>query len=175
LFNIGDKVVYPMHGAGVIESIEEREILGLKRDYYVMNLSIGEMKVMIPLDNAFQVGLREVISREELEKVYNILKEPYTTSTSNWNRRYSGNLEKIKTGNILEIAEVVKNLFYREKEKGLSAGEKKMLESAKRMLLSEIIMVDDLEEKADNELIDGLFAETLKNELFSSSEHNYRV
>lgn len=150
-----------MHGAGIIESIEEKEILGIKREYYVMNLSIGEMKVMIPLDNAFQIGLREVVSKEELEKVYNILKEPCTISTNNWNLRYSGNLEKIKTGNILEIAEVVKSLFYREKEKGLSSGEKKMLDSAKRMLISEITMVKGLEANEESELVEELFAETL--------------
>lgn len=156
MFNIGDRVVYPMHGAGIIESIEEKEILGSKRKYYVMSLSIGDMKVMIPLDNAYRVGLRQVIDKKELSNVYEALKEPYSSLSSNWNRRYMVNLEKIKSGDILEVAEVVKNLLHREKEKGLSTGEKKMLESARKILLSELVLVEDMEPAKANGMLENI-------------------
>ena len=156
MFNIGDKVVYPMHGAGVIESIEEKEMHGSKRSYYVMNMPLGEMKVMIPMDNACQVGLREVIDSGEVEQVYSVLREPCEANGDNWNRRYTANLEKIKTGNILEIAEVVKNLVHRKNEKGLSAGEKKMLDSAHKLLVSELVLVEGIETTQVDEIIEGL-------------------
>lgn len=157
MFNIGDRVVYPLHGAGIIESIEEKEILGARRKYYIMNLSIGEMKVMIPLDNAYRVGLRKVIKKSEVSGVFNVLKEPQNVLSSNWNRRYMLNLEKIKTGDIHEVAQVVKNLLHREKEKGLSTGEKKMLENAKRILVSELVLVEDMEPSKVTGMIEKIF------------------
>src|SRR5690554_2149410 len=117
LFNIGDKVVYPMHGAGVIEAIEEKEILGDRKKYYVMKLPIGEMKVMIPLDNVCWVGLREIIDKDAVEQVFEILQNGCEETSSNWNRRYRHHLEKIKSGSIFEVAEVVRNLVLRDKEK----------------------------------------------------------
>ncbi len=157
MFNIGDRVVYPMHGAGVIESIEEKEILGATRQYYVMNLSLGDMKVMIPMDNACQIGLRQVIDKKDVGGVVSVLHEPYCILSKNWNRRYMVNMEKIKSGDILEVAEVVKNLLHREKEKGLSTGEKKMLESAKRILVSELVLVEDMEPSAATGMLEDIF------------------
>lgn len=157
MFNIGDRVVYPMHGAGIIEAIEEKEILGTKRQYYVMNLSLGDMKVMIPKDNACQVGLRQVIDKKDVGGVVNVLHEPYCILSKNWNRRYMVNMEKIKSGDILEVAEVVKNLLHREKEKGLSTGEKKMLESAKRILVSELVLVEGMEPSAATGMLEDIF------------------
>jgi len=154
MFNIGDKIVYPMHGAGVIESIEEKEILGKKRKYYVMRMPIGDMKVMIPVDNVEEIGIREVIDRDELEKVLTILQGDKTKMPQNWNRRYRVNMERIKSGDIFEIAAVVRNLMIRDEEKGLSTGERKMLNSAKQMLISEIVLVSDGDEEKIEDLID---------------------
>ncbi len=140
MFNIGDKVVYPMHGAGTIEGVEEREILGKVHRYYVLRLPIGDMKVMIPVDNTKEIGLRDVIGPEEADRVMLVLKQECTEMSTNWNRRYRSNLEKIKSGDIYEVADVVRNLSNREREKGLSTGERKMLDSAKEILVSELIL-----------------------------------
>jgi len=140
MFNVGDKVVYPMHGAGTIEGVEEREILGKTHRYYVLRLPIGDMKVLIPVDNTEEIGLRDVIPASEVERVLNVLRQECTAMSSNWNRRYRNNLEKIKSGDIYEVADVVRNLSSREKEKGLSTGERKMLDSAKEILISELIL-----------------------------------
>jgi len=158
MFRVGDKVVYPMHGAGIIEAIEEKEILGEKKRYYVMRLPMGDMKVMIPVGNVDVVGLREVIGEEEVDKVFEVLKSKKTKMSGNWNRRYRANLEKIKSGDIYEVAEVVRNLSLREKEKGLSTGERKMLESAKQILLSEIVLAKGMEEGQASLILDEVFA-----------------
>jgi CarD family transcriptional regulator len=154
MFNIGDKVVYPMHGAGVIEGIEEKEILGEKRKYYVMKMPIGEMKVMIPVDNVEEIGIRDIIDDSDMEKVLTILKGDKTKMPQNWNRRYRINMEKIKSGDIFEIASVVRNLMIRDAEKGLSTGERKMLNSAKQMLISEIVLASDYDQEETERLID---------------------
>ncbi|NLC11914.1 MAG: CarD family transcriptional regulator [Firmicutes bacterium] len=159
MFSIGDKVVYPMHGAGIIEAIEEKEILGRKKKYYIMNMPIGEMKVMIPLDNSDQIGLREVIDRQSVKKVFQILREYNAQMPANWNRRYRANLDKIKSGNIFKVAEVVRNLMLREKDKGLSTGERKMLESAKQILISELVLVQGVDVSEINDALDSLFQE----------------
>lgn len=158
MFNIGDKVVYPMHGAGVIEAIEEKEILGDRKEYYIMKLPIGEMKVMVPRDNVCLVGLREIINKDAVEKVLEILQDNCEETSSNWNRRYRYHLEKIKSGSIFEVAAVVRNLTLRDKEKGLSTGEKKMLESAKRILVSELALVQEAEQSEINCMLDCLFS-----------------
>ncbi len=145
MFNIGDKIVYPMHGAGVIEAIEEKEILGLKKKYYIMNLSIGEMKVMIPMDKAEHIGVRQVIEAQMIPKVYKVIRggNGSDPAQDNWSRRYMVNMEKIKSGDIFEVAEVYRTLKCREKAKGLSTGEKKMLDSVKKILISELVLVEN--------------------------------
>lgn len=157
MFNIGDKVVYPMHGAGIIESIEEKEILGNRKKYYVMKLPIGEMKVMIPMDSILRVGLREVIPKDKVEQVFLILQDHQGEMSTNWNRRYRDHLDKIKSGDILEVAGVVRNLMLREREKGLSTGERKMLESAKQILISELILVQGVEQDEIIKILEGIF------------------
>lgn len=158
MFNIGDKVVYPMHGAGVIESIEEKEVLGERRKYYILRLPVGDMKVMIPISNCKGVGLRSVVTRDEVQKVFKILKGQGSTMSTNWNRRYRANLDKIKSGNIYEVAEVVRNLIQRDKEKGLSSGEKKMLENARQILISELVLATEMEEEKAQSMLDKVFA-----------------
>ncbi|MDI9568280.1 MAG: CarD family transcriptional regulator [Bacillota bacterium] len=157
MFNVGDKIVYPMHGAGIIEAIEEKEVLGEKRKYYIMHLPLGDMKVMIPTNSVNKLGLREVIDEEGVQKVLQILKDQKTKMSSNWNRRYRANMEKIRSGDIYEVAEVVKNLSIRKKEKGLSTGESKMLDSARQILISELVLAKDIEEDEAEGLIDELF------------------
>lgn len=157
MFNVGDRVVYPMHGAGIIEAIEEREILGNLQHYYIMRLPIGDMKVMIPLDNVHGVGLREVIDNAEVQTVFAVLRETTSKMSTNWNRRYRANLEKMRTGNVYEVAEVVRNLMLRDKEKGLSTGERKMLENARQILISELVLAQGIPEEHAKAELDGVF------------------
>lgn len=158
MFKIGDKVVYPMHGAGVIESIEEKEVLGETKKYYVLRLPVGDMKVMIPVANYKDVGLRQVIDDDGVQRVFRILSEQSSTMSTNWNRRYRANLEKIKSGNIYEVAEVVRNLVTRDKEKGLSSGERKMLENARQILISELVLATEMNEDKTKSMIERAFA-----------------
>jgi len=154
MYSVGDKVVYPMHGAGVIESIEEKEILGRKQNYYVLRMPLGDMKVMIPTQSVENIGLREVIHSNDVDKVYEILQDQDVNVTSNWNKRYRENMSKIKSGNIYEVADVVRILMKREREKGLSTGEKKMLNSAKQILVSELILAEDSDQVEVESTID---------------------
>ena len=144
MFSIGDKVVYPMHGAGIIESIEEREILGETRKYYVMKIPVGEMKVMIPTNNVEGIGIRDIIDKKAADKVFKSLESECDEQTANWNKRYRENMDKIKSGNVYEVADVVKHLVVRERSKGLSTGERKMLNSAKQILISELVLAKDM-------------------------------
>lgn len=160
MFNIGDKVVYPMHGAGVIEGIEEKEILGEKRKYFIMRMPIGDMKVMVPVDNVEEVGVRDIINDEDFDRVIKILRSDKSAMPQNWNRRYRVNMDRIKSGDIFEIAAVVRNLLMRDMEKGLSTGERKMLSSAKQMLLSEMVLATD----SNVEQVEQLVMESICNE-----------
>ena len=144
MYNVGDRIVYPMHGAGVIESIEEKEILGNKQSYYVVRIPVGDMKVMIPTKNVKGIGIREVISEQDADKVFTVLGTEHSSTSSNWNKRYRENMIKIKSGNIYEVADVVRSLMLRENEKGLSTGERKMLASAKQILISELVLAKNM-------------------------------
>ncbi|TCS94230.1 CarD family transcriptional regulator [Hazenella coriacea] len=156
MFNIGDKVVYPMHGAGVIESIEEKEILGERQKYYVMRMPIGDMKVMVPMKNVASIGLREVVDEMTVDQVLERMRQRDVSDTTNWNRRYRANLDKMKSGDIYEVADVVRSLMLREEEKGLSTGERKMLDNAKQILISELALARNLKEEQAFELIDDI-------------------
>ena len=156
MFSLGDKVVYPMHGAGVIETMESKEILGEIRNYFVLKMPIGEMKLMIPVDNVNNIGLRSIIDKQTVEEVYNVLKQEAEINDSNWNKRYRDNMTKMKTGDIFEVAEVVRDLTYRDREKGLSTGEKKMLVSAKQMLISEITLSTGMDSEEIQEYMDEI-------------------
>lgn len=154
MFNVGDKIVYPMHGAGTIDSIEEKNILGENQFYYVIRMP-GEVKVMVPTDRAEQIGVRNVIGKEEAEKVISILGEDETEMSQNWNKRYRDNMEKMKSGSVYEVADVVRNLSFKQKEKGLSTGEKKMLFNAKQILVSELVLVEHASQDEVEELINN--------------------
>jgi CarD family transcriptional regulator len=153
MYKIGDKIVYPMHGAGIIEQIEEKVILGEKREYYVLRVPCGDMKIMIPVDKSDDIGVREVISTQEMDEVLTILRAESTDMSANWNRRYRENTEKLKTGDAREVAEVVRNLLRTDREKTLSTGEKKMLSSARQILVSEMILASNLDPAEADKLI----------------------
>lgn len=158
MFNIGDKVVYPMHGAGVIEEIEEKNILGENRKYYIMKIPIGEMKVMVPMENIDEIGIRNVVTPVEIEDVIMLLKNPPSDMPDNWNRRYRENMDRLKSGNIYEVATVVRNLMLADKEKGLSTGERKMLANAKQILISELVLSKNIKEETAVDLVnDAVF------------------
>ncbi|MDN5293365.1 MAG: CarD family transcriptional regulator [Eubacteriales bacterium] len=157
MFKVGDKVAYPMHGAGIIEGIEEKEILGEKKKYYVMRLP-GDMKVMIPTSKVKESGLRKVIDEEGVKRVLAILSSKKDDDNTNWNHRYRNHLEKMRSGDIYEVAEVFRNLCYRQKEKGLSTGERKMLENARQILVSELVLAKDMEEEKVLTLIEKAMA-----------------
>lgn len=156
MFNLGDKVVYPMHGAGIIESMEVKEILGQTKNYYVLKMPIGEMKLMIPVDNVNNIGLRNIIEMSVVEKVFDILKQTAEVNDCNWNKRFRDNMDKMKTGDIFAVAQVVRDLTHRDKEKGLSTGEKKMLLNAKQMLISEIALTTDKDGKDVEVFVDEI-------------------
>jgi len=156
MFNIGDKIVYPIHGAGVIEAIEEKEILGVRRKYYIMRMPLDEMKVMIPLDTIEGIGIRQVIGADEVEGVFAVLEANETKMPQNWNRRYRANMDRLKTGDIFEVAEVVRNLTLRDREKTLSTGEKKILSNARQILLSELILATELSDAEIMEKVEEL-------------------
>ena len=156
MFNIGDKIVYPMHGAGTIDSIEEKDILGEKPSYYILKMP-GEVKVMVPTAKAEEIGVRNIIDKESAQKVIEVLEQESTEMSMNWNKRYRDNMEKMKTGNIYEVADIVRNLSFKQKEKGLSTGEKKMLLNAKQILVSELVLAEqkdlsEIESIVDNKI-----------------------
>ena len=154
MFNIGDKVVYPMHGAGIIQDIEEKNILGEKTAYYIIKMP-GEVKVMVPTAKAEEIGMRNIIDGETASKVFQVLETDSTEMSLNWNKRYRDNMEKMKSGDIYEVADVVRNLSFKQKERGLSTGEKKMLLNAKQILVSELTLAENAQKEAIEELVDS--------------------
>mgnify|MGYP004679038859 CR=1 FL=1 len=145
MYNVGDEVVYPMHGAGRIVAIEEKEVMEEKQSYYILEMP-GEVKVMIPTATAEEHGIRSVINKEEAQKVMSVLEQDETEMEKNWN---------MKSGDIYEVADVVRNLSFKQKEKGLSTGEKKMLYNAKQILVSELVFAENSTQNEVEELIDS--------------------
>ena len=154
MFNVGYKIVYPMHGAGTIDAIEEKDILGEKQNYYIIKMP-GEVKVMVPISKAGDIGVRSVIDKAEAGKVLEVLEANETEMSNNWNKRYKENMEKMKSGSIYEVADVVRNLSYKQKEKGLSTGEKKMLNNAKQILVSELVLAEHASENEVENLVEN--------------------
>ena len=146
MYKVGDKVVYPHHGAGTVVKREARDVLGQKREYLTIQIAHNDMVVQVPAENAERVGLRRVINEELVEKVVKALTGSGTQMPKNWNRRFKHNRDKMKTGDIFELAEVVRNLSLRDHEKGLSTGEKQMFVKAKKILASELMYVKSINE-----------------------------
>ena len=147
LYEVGDKVVYPHHGAGKILKKELKEVLGQRREYLTIQILYNDMTVMVPTENADKAGLRKVIGEETVDEVLAVLRDDGTQMPKNWNRRFKHNRDKIKTGDIFELAEVVRNLSIRDIDKGLSTGEKQMFGRAKKILASELMYAREMEEQ----------------------------
>jgi CarD family transcriptional regulator len=152
-YKLGDKVVYPLHGVGIISSIEDKEVLGEVRSYYIIKLSISDMTVMIPTDKSEELGLRMIVSDRDANKALKVVGGEMTEMDEDWKSRYQQNFEKIKSGSILNVAEVVRNLFHRNKVKELSIMEKRLYENAYRLLVDEISYAKDLEREDVQDLV----------------------
>ena len=159
MYDVGEKVVYPHHGAGTVVKKEVREVLGEKREYLTIQILHNDMTVNVPCENAEKVGLRKVINEEMVELVMKALTGNGTTMPKNWNRRFKHNRDKMKTGDIFELAEVVRNLSLRDHEKGLSTGEKQMFVKAKKILASELMYAKDMDEEEAAVWLDDVLAE----------------
>jgi len=158
-YEIGDQVVYPHHGAGKILKKEVKEVLGEKREYLTIKILHNDMTVMVPCENAGRAGLRRVIDDEAVQKVLGVLRDDVSQMPKNWNRRFKHNRDKIKTGDVFELAEVVRNLAIREADKGLSTGEKQMYTRAKKILASELMYALDMEEGEAEDHLDSLISD----------------
>ena len=158
MYQIGDKVVHPMHGAGVIDSIVQRKVAGKLEDYYLLKLSVGSMTVMIPTGNTQEIGVRPIVSSEEAKDLIRALENIEVDMTQNWNRRYRENMVRLKSGDLLEVARVVKGLLIREGQRGLSNGERKMLRTAKQILISELVLAQSLPYKTVEDNIDTVLS-----------------
>ena len=158
-YQIGDQVVYPHHGAGKILKKEQKEVLGEKREYLTIKILHNDMTVMVPCENAGKAGLRRVIGDEDVRKVLAVLRDDVSQMPKNWNRRFKHNRDKIKTGDVFELAEVVRNLAIREADKGLSTGEKQMYTRAKKILASELMYALDMEEGEAEEHLETLITD----------------
>ena len=143
MFQVGDKIVHPMHGAGVIDSIVSKKVNGVVRDYYILKLPVGGMLVTIPTANTEEIGVRPVVDRAEADRLIAAMPDIQVDMTQNWNRRYRENMLRIKSGDLMEVARVVKGLMLRDGDRGLSTGERKMLHSAKQILISELVLSQD--------------------------------
>ncbi len=157
-FSVGDTVVYPHHGAATIEAIEKRTIKGVERDYLVLRVAQGDLTVRVPSDNVDLVGVRDVVDQAGLDRVFDVLRQPYTEEPTNWSRRYKANLEKLASGDVIKVAEVVRDLWRRERERGLSAGEKRMLAKARQILVSELALAENTNEDKAEAILDEVLA-----------------
>jgi CarD family transcriptional regulator len=158
-YEVGDHVVYPHHGAGKVLKKEMKEVLGEKREYLTIKILHNDMTVMVPCENADRAGLRRVIGEEAVARVLSVLRDDVSQMPKNWNRRFKHNREKIKTGDVFELAEVVRNLAIRETEKGLSTGEKQMYTRAKKILASELMYALEMDEEDAETHLEELIAE----------------
>ena len=157
MYHIGDKVVHPMYGAGVVESIVQKTVDNVVRDYYILQLPNRSMVVMVPTENCEEIGVRPVVDREQADRVMAAIPDIQVEMTANWNHRYRENMERMKSGDLLEVATVIKGLTMRDQKRGLSTGERKMLRSARQILISEIVLsksasYESVEEELDTAL-----------------------
>jgi CarD family transcriptional regulator len=162
MFKEGDLAVYPAHGVGIIETIESKEISGCRQDFYTIRILDNNMKIMVPTQNVDNVGLREIIGQKEIPKLYSILKKrDVVIDNQTWNRRYREYMDKIKTGSVFEVAEVYRDLLMLKEEKDLSFGERKMLDTARSLLVKEISLAKKVAEKQIEKDLDKMFPATV--------------
>jgi len=157
-FQVGDTVVYPHHGAATVQEIKTRAIKGVEKLYLKLQVSHGDLTIEVPAENCDLVGVRDVVGEEGLEKVFNVLRAEISEEPTNWSRRYKANLEKFQSGDVIKVAEVVRDLWRREQDRGLSTGEKRMLAKARQVLVSELALAEKKEEVEAEALLDEVLA-----------------
>ncbi len=158
LFEVGETVVYPHHGAATIIEVKTRVIKGEEKLYLKLNVANGDLVIEVPADNVDLVGVRDVIGREGVEKVFEVLRSPFTEEPSNWSRRYKANMEKLASGDVIKVSEVVRDLWRRDQDRGLSAGEKRMLAKARQILISELALAEKTDEEKASTVPDEVLA-----------------
>jgi CarD family transcriptional regulator len=158
LFEVGETVVYPHHGAATITEVKTRVIKGVDKLYLTLRVAQGDLVIEVPAENVDLVGVRDVIGREGVDRVFDVLRAAFTEEPTNWSRRYKANLEKLATGDVLKVAEVVRDLWRRDQDKGLSAGEKSMLAKARQILVSELALAEKTDEEKASIMLDEVLA-----------------
>ena len=158
VFKVGETVVYPHHGAALIQATETRTVRGEEKLYLVLKVAQGDLTVKVPAENAEIVGVRDVVDQSGLNRVFEVLRAPHTEEPTNWSRRYKANLEKLASGDVNKVAEVVRDLWRRDKERGLSAGEKRMLAKARQILVSELALAEGTNEDKAEVILDEVLA-----------------
>ena len=157
-FKVGDTVVYPHHGAATIQAIEMRMVKGTEKEYLVLKVSQGDLTVKVPAENAEYVGVRDVVDEAGLDKVFEVLRTEHAEEPTNWSRRYKANAEKLASGDVNKVAEVVRDLWRRDLDRGLSAGEKRMLAKARQVLVGELALAERADEERADEMLDEVLA-----------------
>ena len=158
LFEVGETVVYPHHGAATIIEVKDRVIKGETKKYLKLNVTQGDLIIEVPAENVDLVGVRDVIGQEGLDHVFEVLRAPFTEEPTNWSRRYKANLEKLASGDVIKVSEVVRDLWRRDQDRGLSAGEKRMLAKARQILISELALAEKCDEEKASALLDEVLA-----------------
>jgi CarD family transcriptional regulator len=158
LFEVGETVVYPHHGAATIIEVKNRVIRGEEKLYLKLNVTQGDLTIEVPADNVDLVGVRDVIGKEGLDRVFEVLRAPFTEEPTNWSRRYKANLEKLASGDVIKVSEVVRDLWRRDQDRGLSAGEKRMLAKARQILISELALAEKTDEEKASTVLDEVLA-----------------
>ena len=158
LFEVGETVVYPHHGAATIIEVKNRTIRGEEKLYLKLNVTQGDLTIEVPAENADLVGVRDVIGQDGLDKVFEVLRAPFTEEPTNWSRRYKANLEKLASGDVIKVSEVVRDLWRRDQDRGLSAGEKRMLAKARQILISELALAEKTDEEKASSTLDEVLA-----------------
>jgi CarD family transcriptional regulator len=158
LFEVGETVVYPHHGAATITEVKKRIIKGEEKLYLKLNVTQGDLTIEVPAENVDLVGVRDVIGQDGLDKVFEVLRAPFTEEPTNWSRRYKANLEKLASGDVIKVSEVVRDLWRRDQDRGLSAGEKRMLAKARQILISELALAEKTDEEKASSVLDEVLA-----------------
>ncbi|KAB1647272.1 MULTISPECIES: CarD family transcriptional regulator [unclassified Pseudoclavibacter] len=157
-FEVGEVVVYPHHGAAKITEVKKRAVRGEEKLYLTLEVAQGDLTIQVPADSVEEVGVRDVIDKKGLETVFAVLREPFTEEPTNWSRRYKANVEKLASGDVIKVSEVVRDLWRRDQDRGLSAGEKRMLVKARQILISELALAEKTDEDSAGEMLDKVLA-----------------